>query len=79
MAAKKITFENAFQRLEEITLKLEDNSVGLETSVELYKEGMDLLKICSGKLSEAEKTIYKLTQKADGSFEETPLDTDQNP
>jgi exodeoxyribonuclease VII small subunit len=74
MAAKKFNFEKAFQRLEEITKKLEENDVDLDTSVELYKEGMNLLKQCSEKLAEAEKTIYLLTKNSDGSFSELPFD-----
>jgi exodeoxyribonuclease VII small subunit len=76
MAAKKFNFETAFKRLEEITKKLEENDIDLDTSVELYKEGMSLLKQCTEKLAEAEKTIYQLTKNADGTFSEIPFDSE---
>jgi exodeoxyribonuclease VII small subunit len=60
MAAKKIKFEEALQRLEEISSLLADENVPLEEILKLYEEGIKLTKLCQTKLKEAELTIKKL-------------------
>ncbi|MEW5875692.1 MAG: exodeoxyribonuclease VII small subunit [Candidatus Zixiibacteriota bacterium] len=64
MTDKKPSFESAFERLSEIVEQLESGDAGLEESLKLYAEGMKLAKLCGEKLSEAEKTIEKLTAEA---------------
>ena len=54
---QKITLEEGFQKLDEITEKLEDASLSLENRFELYKEGMDLVKICTEKIDMVEKKL----------------------
>ena len=67
MAEKKTAapekFEAAFERLEEIVAKLESGEVHLEESVDLYTEGMTLVKFCNSKLSVAREKIEKLSEK----------------
>lgn len=67
MAEKKTKapekFEEAFERLEEIVAKLESGEVALEESVDLYTEGMTLVKFCNQKLSVAREKIEKLSAK----------------
>ncbi len=72
--SKKQTFEEAFKRLEEIAALLDSGETPLEESMKLYEEGMKLIKICSEKLEQAEQKIRKLSEKADGSFEETDFE-----
>lgn len=48
------TYEAARKRLEEIALKLEDENITLEKSVELYEEGAKLVAVCYEKLNTAE-------------------------
>ena len=66
MAAKteKITFEAALQRLEEITSELENGSATLDKSLDLYNEGIKLIKSANSMLDGAEKKI-KLAKKDD--------------
>lgn len=54
-------FEEAFTRLEEIVAKLESGDVALEESLDLYTEGMTLVKFCNQKLSVAREKIEKLS------------------
>jgi len=60
--AKKITFEKAMERLQEIVSRLEDGNVPLEESIKLYEEGMKLGKLCKKMLDEAELKIKRLEE-----------------
>lgn len=62
------SFEEALTRLEEIVSELEDESISLEKSIKLYEEGIELSKICSQTLEEAELRIEKVA--AEQSAEE---------
>ena len=42
------TLEEAFSELDVLAKKLEDRETSLEESFCLYKQGMELLKYCSG-------------------------------
>ncbi|MDZ7680942.1 MAG: exodeoxyribonuclease VII small subunit [Fodinibius sp.] len=57
------SFEEALKRLEEIVEKLEDESISLETSIELYEEGIELSKHCTETLEEAELRIQKVAEQ----------------
>ena len=80
MPAKKtkkeeISFEEALERINEISEKLSGNSLGLDESVELYAEGMKLIAQCKEKLDSAERKIYLVSDKKtnktiDYTFEE---------
>lgn len=72
MAKKKITFEDAMTRLEEIVERLETEEVPLEEAVKLYQEGLSLSAICKEKLAAAEGCIVLLRKEA-GIWEETPF------
>ncbi len=66
--AKKITFEEAAGRLEEIVRRLEEGEVPLEESIRLYEEGMKLGAMCRRILDEADQRIRKLST----AIEEAP-------
>ena len=70
MAAKteKITFEVALSRLEEIALELESGNASLDKSLDLYNEGIKLIKNANQMLDNAEKKI-KLAKKDDEDAE----------
>lgn len=54
---KKITLEEGFARLDEITRKMEEPKIPLEERFELYKKGVELVKICSEKIDTVEKSL----------------------
>jgi exodeoxyribonuclease VII small subunit len=56
-------FEEAFERLEAIVAKLESGEAALEESLDLYTEGMTLVKFCNQKLSVAREKIEKLSAR----------------
>jgi exodeoxyribonuclease VII small subunit len=57
------TFEEALKRLEEIVEELEDESISLEKSIKLYEEGIELSKLCTQTLEEAELRIQKVAEQ----------------
>lgn len=60
---ERLSFEEALSRLEEIVEKLEDESISLDESIELYEEGMKLSQRCTETLEEAELRIEKVNQQ----------------
>ena len=50
MAEKKVTFEQAMARLEEIVKQLEQGDAPLEDALALFEEGTRLMKKCTTQL-----------------------------
>ncbi len=55
----KEAFESKLKRLEEITARLENETLPLDASISLFEEGQKLIKELSHELEEAEKKIGK--------------------
>lgn len=66
MSKSKKTFEQAMARLEEIVAELESGRLGLEESLKIYEEGIELTQLCTTKLEDAEKKI-KMIVKNEGN------------
>ncbi len=64
MAAKKPaqSFEAIAERLEKIAERLESGDAKLEESLELFAEGVQLAKVGTARLDEAERRIEQLMQ-----------------
>jgi exodeoxyribonuclease VII small subunit len=62
MAQKKMSFEQALQRIEEIVSEIEDGRVQLEESIDKYAEGKKLIEHCRTVLGRAEQKIKLLTK-----------------
>ncbi|MFR2333574.1 MAG: exodeoxyribonuclease VII small subunit [Flavonifractor plautii] len=60
MAEKKVTFEQAMARLEEIVKQLEQGDASLEDALTLFEEGTRLMKKCTTQLDKAEQRSPKL-------------------
>ncbi|MCI9409879.1 MAG: exodeoxyribonuclease VII small subunit [Oscillospiraceae bacterium] len=52
-----MNFEQSLKRLDEIIAKLENNEISLEESIEIYREGTDLVGKCRGLLDSAELLV----------------------
>jgi exodeoxyribonuclease VII small subunit len=59
MAEKKLTYEEARQRLLAIVQQLEEGGLPLEESLTLWKEGDALAKFCQKFLADAEKELVQ--------------------
>lgn len=61
-------FENALKKLEAITKKLESDDVSLDESLQLFEEGIKLVKFLQLKLSEAERKVEILVKDTEDKF-----------
>jgi len=68
MEEKKLSFEEALDRLEKIVNLLESGNLSLEDTLKYYEEGTVLLRICDEYLKRAEGKIQKLTKNDNGEF-----------
>lgn len=74
MARRKLSFEDAMKRLEEIVSHLEKGDIPLEESIRLFEEGSGLLALCSTQLEEAEQKVSLLRRGDDDETEEIPFE-----
>ncbi|MDY2590104.1 MAG: exodeoxyribonuclease VII small subunit [Agathobacter sp.] len=65
---RKVSLEERFDRLDEIITQMEDSSIGLDKSFELYKSGLDEVKSANEMLDSMEKAMLVLNE--DGNLEE---------
>ncbi|HPC90336.1 MAG TPA: exodeoxyribonuclease VII small subunit [Methanothrix sp.] len=61
MKNDEMGLEQALERLEQIVQTLENGKMGLEESLDLYEKGMELVRLCEGRLQSAERRIECLT------------------
>lgn len=64
---KKVTFEAAMERLEQIVRALERGDAQLDESLKLFQEGTELVRACGKMLEDAELQIKKVMTAADGA------------
>jgi len=63
-----LSFELAYQRLEEILEKMNSGKVSLDESLKLYEEADRLISSCNKRLSDAEKKIEVLIKNREGEL-----------
>ena len=63
MAKKELTFEQAMDRLEEIVQELEKNEKPLDETVDLFEDGLNLVKTCNARLYSFATKIEELSGK----------------
>lgn len=74
-AEPPMTFEQAMTDLQQIVADLEDNSLGLESSLVQFERGIGLLRKCHTFLEQAEQKIEILVNfKANGEATTEPFD-----
>jgi len=69
-----ISFERALTRLEEVVSRLEEGNLSLEESLDMFQEGVELLRFLEKKLREAEGRVLKLTADLDSGWKVAPLE-----
>ena len=62
-------FEALYERLQQVTTRLESGELSLDDSLALYDEGMRLAARCQALLAEAEQRIEVLRQAFDSGFD----------
>lgn len=70
MSEKKMSFEEALARLEEIVGLLDSGNAPLDKSLELFEEGAGLVKLCSSMLDNVEQRVKILVEGEDGKLTE---------
>ena len=60
---KALTYNTAFEKLEELIEELEYGDIQLDKLSDKVKQANDLIKICETKLRNAEKEVEILTKK----------------
>ncbi len=73
----KISFEEAFQKLEEIAQKLEIGDLSLEDSLKLYEEGIRYSRICLKLLNEAKRKIEVANISDNGEITLSEVDAEE--
>ena len=66
--SETIKLENRFEKIEDLIKRMEDAEVSLDQSFELYKEGLEEIKLANEMLDSMEKAMLVLN--ADGELEE---------
>jgi len=78
MAQKKVVFEKAMARLEEIVERLESGEASLDETIRLFEEGKRLGQECRRQLTEWEKKIQMIVEKENGEIEMTDFEEQSN-
>ncbi|EIJ83436.1 exodeoxyribonuclease VII small subunit [Bacillus methanolicus MGA3] len=68
MSENHLTFEEAMEKLESIVERLEEGDVPLEEAISIYKQGMELSKLCHDKLKNVEEQLTQILTE-DGQTE----------
>ena len=63
---KDLSFEKAVERLQSIVDELEQGEIGLDNSIKIFEEGLELVQTCNKKLQDAEGKLKKLINTDDG-------------
>ena len=69
-----MNFEKSLRRLDEIMAELEGEHVGLDVSLKLFEEGIELLRAASAELDKAETKVQLLLERSEGGFELREMD-----
>ena len=72
--AKKMTYEQSVQRLDEIVRSMEKGDAPLEEALKLFEAGSALIAACGKMLDEAEQKVVKLKIGPDGEPIELPFE-----
>jgi len=63
-----LSLEEALERLEEIVNEMDSESIDLDDSIELFREGMELTKFCRQQITSAEQKVQEVLEDADGNL-----------
>ncbi len=67
------SYEAALAELERIVQQMEDESLPLEASLDLFERGMTLARLCRERLTAAEQRIETILKGADGNVVIAPF------
>ena len=73
MENKELQFEESLARLEEIVRALESGDAPLDKSLELFEEGVSLVKLCNSKLDSARQKVTLLTENGEVEMKKSDI------
>jgi exodeoxyribonuclease VII small subunit len=73
-APETLSFEDAFQELDDLVRQLEDSNLTLDESLALYERGQALAARCQSLLETAELNVQQLAPRAGGGFDLEPFE-----
>jgi len=73
-AIESLTFEEAFEQLQQIVEQIEQGQVGLEEAISRYERGMKLIAHCRRILQQAEQKVLQLQSASDGQVSLEPFE-----
>jgi exodeoxyribonuclease VII small subunit len=73
---KKLRFEDALKRLEEIVAAMESEELDLDKSLGMFEEGVKLARFCTSKLEDAKKKI-SIIEKTGNKKEIKPFEQNE--
>ena len=76
MTQNPLSYEKAFERLEQILELMNSGKTPLEESLKLYEEAEKLMRTCTTSLNAAEQKIEQLIKGRNGELQ---LDENKNP
>lgn len=67
---KNLKFEQALEKLENSVEQLENGELGLDDSIKMYEEGVELARFCEKKLAEAEGKVEMIMKSLESETSE---------
>lgn len=74
-----LSYEQAYEQLQEIVQQIEQGQVGIEESVARYEDAMKLIAHCRRILKQAEQKVLQLQQNSEGHVSLEPFQVSQDP
>lgn len=65
---ESLNFEKGIERLEQIVSALDQSNLPLEQALDLFGEGIELVKNCNNLLNSAEAKVKMLLENSDGQL-----------
>lgn len=70
---KEMTYEQAYEKLEEYTKQLESGELSLDESLKVFEKAVALIRYCGEKLDGAKKQMLVLVEGLGGELQEKPF------
>lgn len=72
---KELTLKEALTKLDALVSELNNQEVDLETGLEKFKEGVEIIKFCREQITKAENTFKSLNQELEKGKNEDVTNT----
>jgi exodeoxyribonuclease VII small subunit len=76
-AAEQLPYEKAFEELEEVVAKLEQEDLPLEQAIALFERGQALSAHCNALLAQAELKLRVLSPDEGGGYQEEDFELEE--